>query len=237
MARKKLETFWYYNKWLVIGGAALLVLIVHLVTSIIFQEKEAFSAIFLNCVQREEESTMSTDFATFAGIDEDSGKVVFNSSIELTPEGTEQNIQAFQTILAYIAAGELDIIGATQDTFTLYSYNTSNIFTNLREYLSPEQLQALDGNIFYIDRAFETAILEHMNDADFFENLEYPDPFFPEKMEEPIPIGIEIGSCKPFLSSYSSGGEAVYIGIVSNAPHADLAVQLIHYLYEGSLLR
>ena len=155
----------------------------------------------------------------------------FDSSIQLTREGTEQNIQAFQAILARVAAEQVDFIVANQENFCLYSYNSSGIFCDLRDCFSEEVLQLLEGHIFYIDRAFETLILENADNADFFENLEFPDAFHPENMEEPVPMGIGIGSCEAFLDSYSSGGEAVYLGILSNAPHSDLAAQLVLYLH------
>ena len=231
MNRKKLENFWYYNKWLVIGGAALLVLLLHLILSVAGAEKEAFSGILLNCAQREEKSALAADFSGYAGIDPDQSVVNFDSSIQLTREGTEQNIQAFQAILARVAAEQVDFIVANQENFCLYSYNSSGIFCDLRDCFSEEVLQLLEGHIFYIDRAFETLILENADNADFFENLEFPDAFNPENMEEPVPMGIGIGSCEAFLDSYSSGGEAVYLGILSNAPHSDLAAQLVLYLH------
>lgn len=232
MNREKLENFWYYNKWFIIGGAFFLALAIHLVVSIATNQDASFTALLLNCAQREQSSALADDFAAYAQIDqEEQGPVSFDSGITLSDEGSEQNVQMLQVIVARIAAQEIDVIAANTDNFELYAYNTGGIFADLREWMDEAALDELEGNLFYIDQAFEEQIMENADNAEAVESLVFPDPFAPEKMEEPIPVGIRIDSCKAFSDSYSSGGAAVYMGIVSNAPHPTLAVKLAEYLH------
>lgn len=232
MNREKLENFWYYNKWFIIGGAFLLALAINLVVSIATNQDASFTALLVNCVQREQSSTLAEDFAAYAQIDtEEQGPVNLDTSIMLSEEQSEQNVQLLQVIVARIAARDIDAMAANTENFELYAYNTGGLFCDLREQMDEAALDALEGNLFYIDQAFEEYITENAGNPEVIETLEFPDPFAPEKMEEPIPVGIRIDSCKAFSDDYSCGSAAVYMGIVNNAQHPALAVKLAEYLY------
>ena len=62
-------------------------------------------------------------------------------------------------------------------------------------------------------------------------NIQIPDPFKPESMEKPIPVGIDISNCKAFQSAYYFSGTTLYLGVAANAPRPELTKQFINYLF------
>ena len=57
-----------------------------------------------------------------------------------------------------------------------------------------------------------------------------PDPKKPEEMEQPVPVAVDISACGEFTSVYYTPDTAVYIAVVTNAPHKELVAQFIEFL-------
>ena len=62
-------------------------------------------------------------------------------------------------------------------------------------------------------------------------NVDYPDPFKPEVMKDPIPVGIDVSKCEAFQSAYYFPNTKLYLGIATTTPRQDTARQFIDYLF------
>ena len=193
------------------------------------QKEAALSGAFINC-HALTESALSEQFAAYAQIDLRNSDVRLDDDIFLSMDYTPASMAALESVFARIYAGELDFLAADTDIFQRCANNTSDLFADLREYLDEETLAALNGQIFYMDRSFLKELEDAMGDGETYEALRYPDPLCPEKMNDPIPVGIDVSGAEQIRRLYGILDRPLYLGIVSNAEHPETAAQFIDFL-------
>lgn len=230
-AWRKLLNFWDYHKWLLLIGTFLLVLGGYGVCTALAQKETAFSGVLVNFHAREE-STLAAQFAQYAQLDTKTCDVLLDDGISITADYTQGTMAALQAILARIHAGELDVLAADAEVFRLYANSTSEILMDLRQCLDAELLRRLDGRIYYIDRAFGPAVAQSAASEAQYAALEFPDPFRPEEMEDPIPVGIAIDDLPRIQALYGTSPTPRYLGVVSNTRHAETAAQFVAFLLD-----
>ena len=116
------------------------------------------------------------------------------------------------------------------DSFSRYAY--SNVYMDLSEALSAETLAELSesGRIYYIDNVVATQIDELQSTNQSAENIILPDPFKPEEMQEPVPVGVDISNCPKFTDAYYYKEGISYLGIIANTKRGDTAIKLLEFL-------
>ncbi|MBD5480179.1 MAG: hypothetical protein HDR11_02505 [Lachnospiraceae bacterium] len=224
--KKKLSYFWTYYKWYVLGGIAAVVFLISIVSSFFNRTNYALYGAMLNGVPFETEETFLNNFMDYAGIDKEKYEVSFNTSLSL--EGNPIGTAEFITV--YIAARDLDVIVGDPDSFSRYAY--SNVYMDLSEALSAEMLAELSesGRIYYIDNVVATQIDELQSANQSAEDIILPDPFKPEEMQEPVPVGVDISNCPKFTDAYYYKEGISYLGIIANTKRGDTAIKLLEFL-------
>lgn len=231
--KEKLAYFWYYYKWHVIIGIVVIAMVISFIHQFTTRKEDAFTAVMLNVSaldQTVELPEFASDFAQKEGIDLNTESMTFDTSIRIVDDGSmdEVSVTSNQKLMVYMAANELDTMITDQDSFQKYA--NSSVFYDLRELLTDEQVTALKPYFYYVDREVVLAIEKANDELDSDYTPEYPDPFHPEDMQDPVPVGICLTDCKDLTDNYYFRGDGIVMGIYANAEHADTAVDLAEYL-------
>ena len=224
------EYFWDYYKWHVVAVALAIVLLIQGVVGIVCRKDTVFSGILLNCIINVDDDDFLQGFYDYAGINSKKEQAAFYTDIILTNKDTQNDVTAFQRIMAGMATKDTDFVVGQPENFQLCAYNSSRIFADLREFLDEETLDRLFGRLYYIDGAVLKKLhapLGEMVDP----NIQIPDPTKPETMEDPIPVGIDVSDRENFQSAYYFPDTTLYLGIAANTPRAELTKQFIDYLF------
>ena len=226
--KKRISYFWMYYKWYVLGGILAAAVLISLISGFLNRTNYALYGAMINGIPFETEQAFLDDFMDYAGIDKDKNAVAFNTSLSF--EGNAIGTAEFITV--YIAARDLDVIAGDPDSFSRYAY--SSVYLDLSEALDAKTIAALSqaGRLYYIDRAVADKIDELQNTNQSAEGVSKPDPFRPEDMEDPVPVGVDISECSKFTDAYYYKEGSSYLGIVANTKQLANAVKFITFLLE-----
>lgn len=243
--------FEYYRvpALLTAGG---IVLAVFLLAQLFGKKETAFGAVFLNTAisGTAEESAvrelLAERITEAAGLDPKKQQAEIDLSLFLTPGGnTSPYDMADQTsIAARMSAGELDVIVA--DVWNYDELLVDVAVSDLREVLSPEELAAFEGQIYYTDLTDLVEEQQKRQDPDYFGETKpvqeardaereaafvLPDP---SSMAEPVPAGIVVTDA-PFLRKYGVYSDTVCIfGFVNGSSRPERAKAFLQILLENA---
>lgn len=231
--KKKISYFWTYYKWYVLGGVVALAAVISIAVEIVTHRESALFGIVVNSSTIGEEKVFSSGFMEYAGIDPDQYEVTFNSALILTEMMTQDAVNTRELVMVYAASGDMDVAIMDQLAFETYAY--SELFFDLRSVLPEEMLTELDGKLYYRDEALARRLEENSpatggEAEEEAEEITFPDPFCPEEMEEPVPIGIDISGSEILGTTYYYPNKPVLLGIPATSGHVDTAVTFIRYL-------
>lgn len=228
--KKRLAYFWYYYKWFVLGGILLVVIMVSTVYGILTRTTSALYGVVVNSVTLGDADAFIQDFTDYAGFDTSKYHADVNASLMIGNEVDETTLNSSQFIMVYMSAQDLDFAVMDPDTFNKFGYN--DIYLDLRTCFSEEELAAMSDKLYYIDQVTLDEINELAADNIATESVVIPDPYKPDMMQEPVPIGINISGCSKFTDVYYYEGGTAYLGITSNSPHVDMVLTFLSYLFD-----
>ena len=233
--KQKLEYFWCYYKWHVIGTVAAIAVIASFIYEAVTRKDNALYAAFLNSftIAEDQGEAYKQAVTQAIGIDPNEYEIMIDTSmyIDLENMTDENTYNTIQKMGVYVAAGEIDTLVTNADIFEDYAY--IDYLTDLRTVLTPEQLEAYEPYFYYIDY---TVLEAKQAAADNMEeyNGTCPDPTKPEEMATPIPVGIYLeNAAEEFKNTYVFQDNGVF-GIVVNGPNQENALNFLDYLFEGA---
>lgn len=227
---ERLAYFWEYYKWYAIIFLLVIVLLVQGVLGVINRRETALSGVLLNCKLGVADKEFLQDFYAYAGIDEAKESAAFYTDLTITNGQSKNDLNAFQRIMGGIAVRDTDFIVGKSDVFPFFSYNSTEIFMDLRDFLSQETLAQVSDRLYYIDGEFLKLFQLPPGTEITADITKAPDPRKPEAMKDPIPVGIDISDHEAFQSAYFLGKPTVYLGVVSNTTRPDTVMKFIEYL-------
>ncbi len=232
--KKKFRYFLDYYKWYVIISVLAVILVGTFIYEIVTQRENMFYAVHLNSVARESSEEFTQKFAEYAGIDMEKYNVILDSNMTITFDSYSESVAASaQKLAAYLAAGDLDVMVSAGRMFA--DYANSDCFYDLREILTPQQLEKYEPYFYYVDWTMvekRNAMSSNLEDVS---NLEYPDPSKPEEMERPVPVAIYVNSSKALADSYyfqDNEDGSLAIGVFGNTGRLETALKYIDYLLQ-----
>jgi len=232
--KEKLSYFWCYYKWHVIATVAIISCIGSFIYNAATKKETALYALMLNgfTVSTDTVDEYKQDFMTAAGIDSTKNELLTDTNLYMTPGSMDESTyNATQKIFVYVAAGEIDLLLTGEAPFEFYAY--SDFLLDLRTIYTEEELNSLKPYLYYVDRK----VIEEKDAAS--NNLEtydkpYPDPFKPEAMADPIPVGIMLDkTTEEFSSVYTLNGKPPIAGFVVNGQHTEAAKEFLQYITTG----
>lgn len=225
---KKISYFWMYYKWYVIVSIIAVVAVAGTIYSIISQKEEVLFGVTLNGSPTMNAEDFINGFLEYAEIDTEQYTVTVNTSLRMDSQYSTDSLNASEFIMVYTYAGDMDF--ATMDPRCFAHYAYSGIFTDLSSLFTTEELEALDGIIYYMDAATAREIEELESAGQSADDVLLPDPFVPAEMEEPVPVGIDISGCTAFTDSYYYQDGTVYFAFINNSDSKDMAVKFANYI-------
>lgn len=224
MAKKK-QSFkdlcyilWEYYRWLILVITILIIFLTTFIGIQLTKKTDAFSAFVINGYQHNQSDELISRFADFAQIDTNKSQI----SIECILIGEDNQADSYavaQTIAALAASARLDTV--IMDTTLFSAYAHEGIFFNLEDCLTSEQIDALSGKLYYVEKEQGQGLQSH---GDLIISKD------PNNFSSPIPIGIDISDSKRFSDTFLYPNNDFCLGIVSSSNHIDNSVKFIEYL-------
>ena len=144
--KKKVNHVLYYYKWYIVGGIALVCLLISLITTIADNQKEVLvSGIFINnATSQAGYDHLQQDYWAFCGSDQDTRvDLVTGRTINFDSETlSQEDAASFMVLTSMIAARTLDYIITDEDS--LDNFMEQEIILDLKEILPEQELAALD---------------------------------------------------------------------------------------------
>ena len=226
--KQKLTYFADYYKWHAIITVIVLYIVISFAVQALTRKETALYVCMLNTRASGSEDYI-TDFAEFADIDLDSQELIFDTSISIQTETTsESSMASSQKLLAYIAAGELDVMITDAESIKMYTNN--ELFYDLREFLTPEQIERYGPCFYYIDRKAVQEWQEAMANFDDSYVPSYPDPRKPDEMEQPVPVGLCLNESEGFTDNFLFMNDDVVLAVLQNTKKTETVQQFIDYV-------
>lgn len=229
--KKRLEYFWDYHKWYVIGGTFVAAMLIWFIYDLVTAKDYAFYGVFLNSLGREEISdTFLDDFIDIAELDAEEYEILIDDSLYIAPGvQDEASMSAQQKVMLLMAAGDLDVLSADEEAFEQYA--TTDNFLDLRTVLSEEQLEKYEPYFYYVDEAELRKLEEAANTATSYEMPEF-DHADPSTMAEPVPIALYINNSQKVTDAYAFSGKEIPMGIAITSERVDTVLKFIDYIFE-----
>ncbi len=203
-----------------------------LIYQFVTRKDSAFYAVLLNCSPYEENGWFTEEYTQRAGIDLEKTDVTLDTNIYFKLNSNDEDSYiTIQKLDTYAGARQLDMMLGAGDEFAHFA--NSILFKDLREVLSPEQIQKYEPYFYYVDAAlWETS--GSVQNASGLDPSNVHDPRDPQGMERPVPVAIYVESSGKLNRAYyfKNAEDGIAVGIYANAPHPDKALLLLDYLFE-----
>ncbi len=231
--KQKWQYFLDYYKWYVIGGIFILIVAIIFIRDMINNKDFIFYGFFINSAEM-----MTTgeqfldDFAQQAGLDTENYAVMIDSSDSIVRYSHDEISRvSHQKLSLSIMAKEADFVGMDAETFEEYA--TTTTYYDLRDVLSPEQLEAYEPYFYYVDMADVRKVDQSRAEstANVYPGKEY-DHSTPEGQEEPVPVAIYIQDSEKLQNAYDFNDKDYVLGIPLTTQHLDTTLQFIDYIME-----
>lgn len=241
--KEKWEYFWEYYKINVIVIVIVASFVISMVYNFVTAKDYCFNGMLLNASMMDQEK-IAAEFAEYAGLDTDTYECYIDASSTLSYQNpSEYELATSQRIVALIQSRELD--GMVFDAEVFYNYAFNQIFMDLREVYTEEELAAYEGRIYYIDNAEirraeeaeqatgESYTLNSLTPEEVIEEAQtHRDP---STMEEPIPVGIFVDDSPFAEKSKAYLGVVPIYGISSTSQRVEVSKQFLDFLFDETI--
>ena len=234
-----LDWFLEYNLAPTIGIAAVVICVVCFLYVVLTGKEAAFGVMFINAVAEDGQSAaLAEDFAAYSGglLDEDDLYLDLDEIYSADESDMSAAYYTAQSIIAGVAAGEIDVLIADPEIFTLFA--EESYFLDLTQVLGEENLEEFSDCLYYVDRASSDGASSGADSEEAEENSrksvligEYvlPDP---AGMEEPAAVGIVVND-SPYLQEHGNYNYCVCIlGFVGNTDNTEYCELFFNFLFE-----
>ncbi len=231
--KKKVEYFWDYYKIHTIVVIAVLLIVGSLAqTYLTKKETVLYAAMVSGYASEDIIADLETEFMELIDADTKQYEAFISTSIYLDYETEDTNhMYGLQALVTLVASSEIDVFVSEELSFVTLAY--SEMFMNLEEYLTEEELEQYEGKILYVDQAIIDEVDELNNDN--VDDSEYPECVYstnPDEMEEPIAVGIYGEETSTMSAEFYGGSDTVIVGIIANSTRVDNAVEYIGIILE-----
>jgi hypothetical protein len=233
-----LEYFWDYYKIHTFVAIFAVVMLVMLVRDISSNKPYALNAMFINAASFIGSDTLEAEFAEAQGINTDEEEVYIDTTTSLSADGAggQMDYTTMERIYAMIAARELDVFAADPQLFE--KYTQSEMFIDLREVYSEDELAAFGDKVYYMDytevlKAKEEAAKALESGEMVAEEEEGNYEFVrrnPSEMDQPVPVGIILADNQKLTDNECYIGVTPIAGIVASTDHPEISKAFIDFL-------
>lgn len=227
--KEKLNYFWYYYKFHTIITVICLVIIGFFIYNAVTKKEYVFNTAFVNAGSVTDTREFTELTAEALNIDTEKCALDLDNSMFIDPDNPndEATYYSIQKLSALLMTYDVDTTIMNSETHRSYAY--TGIYADLREILNPEQLEKYSPYFFYIDNSVCKKISDLQEEGKFYEK-EFPDPKAPEKMKDPVPVGIFIEDARLLNRYYIFEPDSV-LGIPNGTKHLDYALAFLDFAF------
>ncbi|MCR4617074.1 MAG: hypothetical protein K5669_02675 [Lachnospiraceae bacterium] len=246
--KKRLDYFWTYYKWWVIGGVAAVIVIISIVVNIVKSKEDLVYIAFVDTVENvgaDTEKTIITPFVESQGLNPKKNTLNLNLNFLFSGDGLSADpasegkpsyanttgYTSRENLAIYIAAGDVDAICAPDAWF--YNYAYSDFFIPLNEYMTDEEISSYGDRVCYVDKAVIDRYKKAHDEDNYDYYEEYPSMDDAADMEEPVAVGICVEDAPLYNQNYLTvdpDAKHIMIGIVRNTPNVSMSKDFIDFL-------
>ena len=222
----------YYGARTLLIAICVIGLVTVIIKNITAKDVVLYAAMY-NTMDLKKDGAYAESFKEYAQINPKQQDVIIDETmyIDLVHWDEYTNSSIEKTML-FITSQELDVMISQEFVIEYFAY--FDLLMDVREFLTPEQLEKYKDSLYYIDRH----MLENEQEPEDSLYLEYkhdyPDPRKPELMKDPVPVGIYMGDTNELAirSSYYIDGDAPVFGVVVNSKNAAWANQFFEFVMQ-----
>lgn len=145
----RLEYFWYYYKIHTLVAVCVIIFGGALIHDILTAKDYGFYGVMLNASLLDSEA-MEASFSEYAQIDTNEYDCMIDTQSQLSYHSQNSyDFATYQKLIAQLQTHELDVLVADAEVFK--NFATNEMFMDLREFMSPEELAGFEGSIYYVD--------------------------------------------------------------------------------------
>ena len=145
----RMEYFWYYYKVHTLVAVLLLIFGGMLIRDIITAKDYAFYGVMLNASLIDSEA-VEASFGEYAQLDLNEYDCMIDAQSQLSYHSqSSYDYATYQKLIAQLQTHELDVLIADGEVF--HNFAANEMFTDLREFMSAQELEKHEGRIYYID--------------------------------------------------------------------------------------
>ena len=242
--KDKLEYFWEYYKIHTLVAAFIITLAVSLIHAWVTAKDPALCVVLINSMAETVDGTMekwNSDLTERLEFDPKDYEVTIDATVMLGAASATANQEyaSSQKLAALIGSASVDVLIADTPVFEQYSQN--EVLSDLRELYSQDELDSLEGRIYYTDAStysdYDSADLD-VTEKQAAYVIDHRDP---ASMKQPVPVGIYmdedtlIGESGVYAyltaaDTFQGHPAEAILGIPVNSPRKDAALTAVKYL-------
>jgi len=227
--KAKMMYFWDYYKWHTFAVIVAIFVIVSIINTFLNRKIPVYNLLVINGVETNQMEYLVNELNEKYQVDTKKEEIHIETAVTIDEgtydQATTENVQRVQI---YISAGDVDAIVSDSKMFRKYAY--MDVYTDLRTILSADMVQKYEGSIYYIDKAVVAKQAAQYAALDYETPIAYPDPFHPEKMEEPVPVGICLYDMGCQNNLFVVSDPKPIVGLVINGEHSDKSATFMNAL-------
>ena len=228
---EKIRLLYKTGKWYIFAAGAVIILGLALIITVLVSKPILLNGVLLGCgeaVSEEAVRELTDGFLEHLGMEPGQGKLRLVDDVPYSPdpETPGENFATLDALTEYTTKGLLDFLAGDAASMETLAY--SDFFVDLRDVLTPEQLEALDGRLRYIDLAVVRQLEQMALEKNYPETFTVPDPAKPEAMAEPVPILVDVTGWQPLEPFF--GDSPTLLAVTQNTRHPGTTREFLEYL-------
>lgn len=231
--KQKISYIWDYYKWHIMIPLIVVIALISYIVNIVTRPDIILNGVMLNVYNMESQASpaeLLEDFYKEQEIDSKEEEINLNSNLYYSVDDLNTNYQSMQVLMAWLSADQLDFI--TGDAASLNDLAYKDYFTDLRDYLSDEQLEKYEPYFLYIDYDLFFKRAEMAENMEDVSSIVLPDCTKPEEMKDPIPVMIDMSQSKKMTEIYGETFDVLALGITIKETNKDMTLKFLDYLME-----
>lgn len=230
--KQKFSYFWCYYKWHVICSVLAVVIVVSYIHAVVTRKDIAFYAVMLNGFELASAEDYSNEVSEFFELDTKEYTTMFDTSMLIDYTTHDQRTMASaQKLMVYMTTGDIDVV--VSDTASMQHYSYTDSFADIRDVLTPEQVEKYQSRFYYIDKkVIDAKNSEDPDDAKYM--FAYPeDPKDPSTMIDPIPVGIYVDDQADFTENFIFERNDLVLTVAATSQRFDMVREYIDYVFDN----
>lgn len=148
-AKGRFEYFWYYYKVHTLVAVCVIIFGGSLIHDILTAKDYGFYGVMLNASLLDSEA-MEASFGEYAQLDLNEYDCMIDTQSQLSYHSQNSyDFATYQKLVAQLQTHELDVLVADAEVFR--NFATNEMFMDLREFMSPEEIAKYEDRIYYVD--------------------------------------------------------------------------------------